>query len=191
MVRVDRNAVFAAVDGQRLGNDEVRTAENDRRFAVGVEFVGVGFDVEGDRRSERRVRFGVGDRFAEADFAVVFVDDVGQGRNDRRRRFERREVDGRGRGVAGRVDGDDGNVVSRACDKVKELASRRVFGGRDVDGLGENRLTVGIRNDVSDDGFGAGFGRGFPGQRRGRFRRVGDGRFQAGRRVRDVFGRKG
>ena len=191
LVRVDRNAVFAAVDRQRLANDELRAAEDDRRFAVGVEFVGVGFGVEGNRRSERRVRFGVGNRFAETDFAVVFVDDVGQGRNDRRRRFERREFDRRGGGVAVSVLRDDGNAVSRGLDKVGELEGRRVFGGRDVDGFGKRRLTVGIRNDVSGNDFGAGFGRGVPSQRRGRFRRVDNGRFQAGRRGRDVFGREG
>ena len=91
MVCVDRNA-GSAVDRDRFGDFDFRSGERERSARQTC--------VEGNGRA----RFGVLNRFAEANFAVERVDDVGERRNGRRIGVER-QVDGFRGGRALSVDG--------------------------------------------------------------------------------------
>ena len=135
----------------------------------------------------RRARFGVGNRFAEADFAVARVDFVVERRNDRRR------------GVGGECDRfrrDAGAVGVRGDDAVR-VGRVRFDGGRPFGFAVFERLNrrPGRRFAVDDELFDDVSGRGFDGapfQRRGRGgRRRSDRRGQNGLDGRDVFGREG
>ena len=174
-VGVDRNAV-AAVDRDRFVDFEFRSGERKRRARK--------------RFGERNGRAALGElnRFAEGRFAVGRVDDVGVGRNDRRRGFER-EDDRFGRGFAVGVDGDDAVLIRRA----ESENAGRPFGRVGGELLGE-RPSFAVENFDAITGF---VGEVVPSQRRGRGRRSGDGRakFELRRDVADDkferFGRGG